>query len=145
MDSRCPCRRCAEELFTRKFRLNSPTGDILIMLPPSCTRIITDAQLRHSLPSSSLPCRDHQSLRMVVFSLRLSFRDVEEMMAVAASLTSLPFPRTNHFVKYDFLSNARNYPLALAVSPIRMILRSPMRQPKVSGLRLSAQILARLR
>src|SRR5258705_9339780 len=41
----------------------------------------TDA-LRLFLPSPSLPCRDHQPLRLVIFSLRSDFRDVEEMLAM---------------------------------------------------------------
>jgi hypothetical protein len=40
------------------------------------------------LPSSSLPCRDHQSLVWLYFGFPLSFRDVEEMLAMrGVSLT----------------------------------------------------------
>ncbi len=42
----------------------------------------TDALLHLSLPSSSLPCRDYQPLRLAILPLSLSFRDVEEMLSM---------------------------------------------------------------
>ena len=44
------------------------TADVIDSFPAAYFK---DAHFRFSLPSSSLPYRDHQSLRLVIFSLRL--------------------------------------------------------------------------
>ncbi len=48
----------------------------------------SDMHLHLYIASSPLPCRDHQSFRLAYFRFALSFRDVEEMLAMRGVVLS---------------------------------------------------------